>query len=56
MLTTVNQSYGKLISEVKVWIEYFPVFDDHLGSMDFPIQNVVMMVEGTLKKTCRSGG
>jgi hypothetical protein len=29
MLTTVNQRYGKLISDVKVWSEYFPAFADH---------------------------
>ena len=56
MLTTVNQRYGKLISDVKVWSEYFPAFADHLGSMGFPIQNGVVMVDGTLKETCRPGG
>ena len=56
ILTTVNQRYGKLISDVKVWSEYFPAFADHLGSMGFPIQNGVMMVDGTLKETSRPGG
>jgi hypothetical protein len=41
ILTTVNQRYGKLISDVKVWSEYFPSFADHLGSMGFQFKTVL---------------
>jgi len=56
MLTTVNQRYGNLFSNIKVWSEYFPSFADHLRGLGFPIQNGVMMVDDTLKETCRPGG
>ena len=56
MLTTVNQRYGDLVSNVKVWSEYFPAFADHLRGMGFPIENGVVMVDDTLKETCRTGG
>jgi hypothetical protein len=56
MLTTVNQRYGDLVSNVKVWSAYFPSFAHHLRGMRFPIENGVVMVDGTLKETCRSGG
>ncbi len=56
MLTTVNQRYGDLVSNVKVWSAYFPAFPHHLRGMGFPIENGVVMVDGTLKETCRPGG
>ena len=56
MLTMVNQRYGKLVSNVKIWSEYFPAFSQHLRGMGFPFDNGVMFVDDTLKETCRPGG
>ena len=56
MLTMVNQRYGKLVSNVKIWSEYFPAFSQHLRGMGFPFDNGVMFVDDTLKETSRPGG
>ncbi len=52
MITMVNTRYGKLVSNVKIWREYFPVFEKHLVVMGFPIDNGVLFVDGILKETC----
>ena len=50
ILTTVNQRYGKLISDVKVWSEYFPAFADHLGSMGFQFKTVLWWLTARWRK------
>jgi hypothetical protein len=46
----VNQRYGKLISDVKVWSEYFPAFADHLGSMGFQFKTVLWWLTARWRK------
>ena len=56
MLTMVKQRYVKLVSNVKIWIEYFPSFSQYFRGMGFPIDNDVLFVDDTLKETYRPGG
>ena len=51
MLTMVNQRYGKLVSNVKIWSEYFQAFSQHFRGMGFPFDNGVLFVDDTLKET-----
>ena len=51
MLTMVNQRYGKLVSNVKIWSEYFQTFSQHFRGMGFPFDNGVLFVDDTLKET-----
>ena len=48
MLTMVNQRYGKLVSNVKIWSEYFQTFSQHFRGMGFPFDNGVLFVDDTL--------
>jgi hypothetical protein len=44
MFTKVNRRYVKLVSNVKIWSEYFPGFGEHLLGLGFPIENGVLFV------------